>query len=88
VSEAKLVGALVEARSAVDELEDEDAAAARALRGRIDALDRAAAGVALRRSRPEQLLQLAVLAGEVRDAAIDLRRDDRSVARLVSTMMD
>jgi hypothetical protein len=83
-----LVGALVEARSAVDEIEDEDVVGARALRGRLDALDRAAAGVALRRSRPEQLVQLAVLAGEVRDAAVALRRHHRSVARLVSTMMD
>jgi hypothetical protein len=88
MSDSLLVEALDDTRNLLDEIEDDDGAAARTLRIRVEILDRATASLHLRPTRREQVVRLAQMAMQVRDDAVELRRHHRSVQQIIQKMMD
>lgn len=88
MSDSLLVEALDDTRILLDELDDDDDAATRVLRERVNILDRASSALELRPARREQVVRLARLALQVRDEAVELRRRHRSVHLMIQRMMD
>jgi hypothetical protein len=83
VSDSLLVGALSDTHRLLDQHDDEDSLDVSALRARVEGLDRASAAIELRLAQRDDIVRLARLAMEVREAAAELRRRAGSIEHSV-----